>query len=54
MKNSEPCTQNQHCQKPDEPDDYDATNDFAKSIEEAYRAIRERKAAGGKGWEPPK
>src|SRR5262245_37825937 len=33
-------------------DDYDATDDFAKSIDEAYRVIRERKAAGGKGWEP--
>lgn len=35
------------------PDDYDATDDFARSIEEAYRVIRERKANGGKGWEPP-
>jgi hypothetical protein len=33
-----------------EPDDYDATDDFARSIEEAYRVIRERKANGGKGW----
>jgi len=32
---------------------YDATDDFAKSIDEAYRVIRERKADGGKGWEPP-
>jgi len=32
---------------------YDATDDFGKSIDEAYRAIRERKANGGKGWEPP-
>ena len=32
--------------------DYDAHDDFAKSLEEAYRVIRERKAAGGKGWEP--
>jgi N6-adenosine-specific RNA methylase IME4 len=32
---------------------YNATDDFAKSIDEAYRAIRERKANGGKGWEPP-
>jgi len=31
-------------------DEYDATDDFARSIEEAYRAIRERKANGGKGW----
>ena len=32
---------------------YDANDDFGKSIEEAYRVIRERKANGGKGWEPP-
>jgi hypothetical protein len=32
------------------PDDYNATDDFARSIEEAYRAIRERKANGGPGW----
>src|SRR4029077_4776914 len=32
---------------------YDATDDFARSIDEAYRVIRERKANGGKGWEPP-
>jgi RNA polymerase subunit RPABC4/transcription elongation factor Spt4 len=31
-------------------DDYDANDDFAKSIDEAYRVIRERKAQGGKGW----
>jgi len=31
-------------------DDYDATDDFARSIDEAYRVIRERKANGGKGW----
>jgi len=31
---------------------YDATDDFARSIDEAYRVIRERKANGGKGWEP--
>jgi len=35
------------------PDDYDASDDFARSIDEAYRIIRERKAAGGKGWTPP-
>jgi N6-adenosine-specific RNA methylase IME4 len=29
---------------------YDAADDFEKSIDEAYRVIRERKAAGGKGW----
>jgi hypothetical protein len=32
-------------------DDYNATDDFARSIEEAYRVIRQRKANGGKGWE---
>jgi hypothetical protein len=31
---------------------YDAAGDFAKSLEEGYRAIRERVAAGGKGWTP--
>jgi hypothetical protein len=31
-------------------DDYDASDDFARSIDEAYRIIRERKANGGKGW----
>lgn len=36
--------------EPQQPDDYDATEDFARSIEEAYRVIRERVAAGGKGW----
>jgi site-specific DNA-methyltransferase (adenine-specific) len=30
--------------------DYNATEDFARSIEEAYREIRARKAKGGKGW----
>jgi N6-adenosine-specific RNA methylase IME4 len=34
-------------------DDYDATDDFARSIDEAYRVIRERKANGGPGWTPP-
>ena len=34
-------------------DDYNAEDDFAKSIDLAYEAIRARKAAGGKGWEPP-
>lgn len=33
-------------------EDYNAEDDFAKSLEEGYRAIRERKAAGGPGWEP--
>lgn len=32
--------------------EYDATDDFAKSIEESYRVIRERKANGGPGWIP--
>jgi len=34
-------------------DDYNAEDDFARSIDLAYEAIRERMAAGGKGWEPP-
>jgi hypothetical protein len=33
-----------------ELDDYNATDDFARSIDEAYRVIRERKTNGGKGW----
>ena len=33
--------------------DYNPEDDFAKSIDEAYRVIRERKANGGEGWEPP-
>jgi DNA modification methylase len=33
--------------------DYDATDDFSRSIDEAYRVIRERKANGGPGWTPP-
>ena len=32
--------------------DYDADDDFTKSLDEAYRMIRERKAAGGQSWEP--
>jgi hypothetical protein len=32
---------------------YDAEDDFARSIDEAYRVIRERVAVGGKGWTPP-
>jgi len=51
MTNSALCMQNQQSQKP-EPDEYDRDDDFAKSLDEAYRVIRERKAAGGKGWEP--
>jgi hypothetical protein len=31
-------------------DEYNATDDFARSIEEAYRVIRERKKNGGPGW----
>jgi len=27
-------------------------DDFAKSLDEACRVIRERKAAGGEGWKP--
>jgi hypothetical protein len=37
---------------PDDVDDYDANDDFAKSLEVAYAAIRERMAAGGAGWAP--
>jgi hypothetical protein len=33
---------------------YDANDDFARSIEDCYRAVRERKASGEPGWEPPK
>lgn len=33
-------------------DDYDGNDDFAKSIEEGLRAIRERMAKGGPGWTP--
>ena len=32
--------------------EYDAYDDFAKSLEEGYRVIRERVAAGGPGWIP--
>ena len=32
--------------------EYDGRDDFARSIDEAYALIRERKAAGGAGWEP--
>lgn len=31
-------------------DEYNAEDDFAKSIDDCYRAVKERKAAGGKGW----
>jgi DNA (cytosine-5)-methyltransferase 1 len=33
-----------------ERDDYDGNDDFTRSIEEAYRVIRERKANGGPEW----
>jgi N6-adenosine-specific RNA methylase IME4 len=33
-------------------DEYDAQDDFAKSVEEGYRAIRQRVAAGGPKWAP--
>jgi DNA modification methylase len=33
-------------------DDYQPHDDFAKSIDACYEAVRERQAAGGKGWEP--
>jgi len=32
----------------DEP--YDAADDFSRSLDDCYRAIRARVAAGGKGW----
>jgi hypothetical protein len=35
----------------DEP--YDAADDFSRSLDNCYAAVRERVAAGGKGWEPP-
>jgi len=31
-------------------DDYDADDDLRKSVEYAYRAIRQRVAHGGRGW----
>ena len=31
-------------------DDYNAQKDFANSLNECYRVIRERMAAGGPGW----
>lgn len=33
-------------------DDFDATKDVWKGVNEAYAAIRARKAAGGPGWKP--
>jgi hypothetical protein len=32
---------------------YDAADDLARSIEDCYGAVRERKASGGSGWDPP-
>lgn len=32
--------------------EYNGRDDFAKSLEVGYAAIRERMAAGGPGWEP--
>jgi N6-adenosine-specific RNA methylase IME4 len=32
------------------PKQYDGEDDFSRSIEECYRAVLERKMAGGKGW----
>jgi hypothetical protein len=29
---------------------YNAADDFSRSIDACYRAVRERVAAGGKGW----
>lgn len=33
------------------PDDYDGQKDFSGSLDEGYRAVRERVAAGGAGWQ---
>lgn len=33
-------------------DDYNAEDDFAKSLDDGYKAIRERIAKGGKPWTP--
>ena len=33
-------------------DGYNATDDFARSIDLAYELIRERVANGGPGWKP--
>jgi hypothetical protein len=32
--------------------DYNAADDFERSINECYRAVRERMANGGLGWSP--
>ena len=42
-----------HSKCPEEAELYNATDDFAKSIDEAYRVIRERIRNGGPGWTPP-
>ena len=34
------------------PDDYDPRQDLTRGIEECYRAIRARVAAGGPAWTP--
>lgn len=34
------------------PDDYNPRDDLNKSVNECYRAIKERVANGGPGWEP--
>lgn len=40
-----------HQESPEAAHDW-AVDDFSKSIEVCYEAIRKRKAAGGPGWEP--
>jgi N6-adenosine-specific RNA methylase IME4 len=34
------------------PGDYDAADDFARSIDACYEAVRERVKNGGPGWPP--
>ena len=34
----------------DEAEVYDAADDFARSLEDCYAAVRARKAKGGAGW----
>jgi N6-adenosine-specific RNA methylase IME4 len=36
----------------DQAPDYDAADDITKSVDEGFRAIRARRANGGKGWGP--
>ncbi|HVR57580.1 MAG TPA: site-specific DNA-methyltransferase [Pseudolabrys sp.] len=38
--------------EPPKPKQYDAFDDFAKSLDVAYETIRERQAAGGPEWKP--